>query len=1058
LFEWGRLAVMAVLFTAVLVYYYDASLWKPLYYGWCNGPVHWSLWAMLAGAAAGAAIRIKARVQKKSPPGKPGLQELWLILAVGAVSAHSLGKTPAIFNISSIGFPPGLPVIILGIQAAATFFLTAHAGRTNRVMTCACFTAALMYYTSLFHVAVDKPYVGKALVGAPSWLVAAFGLNCLLALIELPGGSLTRLFSGVTRFMVAGFLLLGLLATVLAMNVDLSFKLLSHTAAGAAMMLAAGAAASRKGGARPLFWVFGLGGMFGACVALLSVASAMHYIPLEQILSSQLHIFHTHPNITSVCFFLSSFVLLVLGMTASRPLGKAITFACALLCAAALALTHSRAGMLGYGAAIPAFFVLLILCSKMPRILRKCLPVLIPAGAALVLVACLFGSLLVEQFKGTLKADTIDFRRALWSAALSTVREHPLTGIGLGNYVTHTQFIKGRQNKLPYNTHPHSLSLHVAEGMGVPALLFLAGLFFLFLKKAYRKALCPDTDRNRRIFLLASASALLGLQVSNMFDQMPETAVPAPFWFFWGVIAALSSGAFDKKEPAHENPRANSHGPGRAVAAWLMLPLALAAAGVPALADDQAFRCSAESSPSPAARAGWLEREMLLNPFRTEASFQMALLYKEYGQIKKALEAIETIEEGNTFNAIFWDLKGQLCFKSHLLLEASEAFDRAMELDTSSRHSPRICCNAAMAFHARGMTDEADDMFRRLFSTYPEESITYLWNVPGFVRQMLEAVDAKIENPDNPDECMRCFAARYLDELFGDPRIVPKDTTIDMGRFMSAAMAYHHAGESEKAIALIERCSKEIPEGSPRLQCLLGWLYVLTGRQEDGINELKKALPDSHFRLRAGIMLFNALYPTPRMKEGMSILKETAKESFDIHFKMRENLEARFLLAKGHLKLGNLDEAAHQSREAMFFSGKKEINPEDWDVLVSALRKSGRHKELLDVVLIQVKIVAISMAEKPYSSARFLDSLNRLAQITASLIAQERTDSKTTPGPEDVEGAASVMPDNLARAVFLALFHARRGMPDEACAHLERVRNRYENVLLFRKAAAFVQH
>ena len=70
-----RATMMAVLFPAVLVYYYDAVFWKPYFYGPWNTPTLWSFLAMAAGGLAAAVHRFLRR-RKGRPLPRPGIEEI----------------------------------------------------------------------------------------------------------------------------------------------------------------------------------------------------------------------------------------------------------------------------------------------------------------------------------------------------------------------------------------------------------------------------------------------------------------------------------------------------------------------------------------------------------------------------------------------------------------------------------------------------------------------------------------------------------------------------------------------------------------------------------------------------------------------------------------------------------------------------------------------------------------------------------------------------------------------------------------------------------------------
>ena len=115
------------------------------------------------------------------------------------------------------------------------------------------------------------------------------------------------------------------------------------------------------------------------------------------------------------------------------------------------------------------------------------------------------------------------------------------------------------------------------------------------------------------------------------------------------------------------------------------------------------------------------------------------------------------------------------------------------------------------------------------------------------------------------------------------------------------------------------------------------------------------------------------------------------------------------------------------------------------------LRRTGRHHELEAEVLGQVKRVALMFARDPYESDRYLEPIDRFAAMAASLCGPTKKGG-TVIHPEEVKEAAAVLPDNLVRAVFMSRFYGHLNDAEEGKSFLERVRDRYGEVLLFQKA------
>ena len=239
---------------------------------------------------------------------------------------------------------------------------------------------------------------------------------------------------------------------------------------------------------------------------------------------------------------LATFLLLVLPLgvwlgwrRGSGRLARIFWSGCVLFMTAALVLTYSRGAL-----------AILFLCAAVFLGRRK--PLLLAAGAGLLLLA--LGGLAI--FSGTARSQMRDRfvdlgsisrsaavvqRLAGWKSGLAMTVEHPLLGVGPGNYSREAIHFGGHKGKEflheQYNT-PDNMMIRIAAETGVPgALLFLAYLWFLFRSLFRRRRHCPDeADRQLATALIYGLAALAAGML--LFDGL--------YWFSLNFAAALVAG------------------------------------------------------------------------------------------------------------------------------------------------------------------------------------------------------------------------------------------------------------------------------------------------------------------------------------------------------------------------------------------------------------------------------------------------------------------------------------------------------------------------------------
>jgi len=228
-------------------------------------------------------------------------------------------------------------------------------------------------------------------------------------------------------------------------------------------------------------------------------------------------------------------VLATVALFARQPRRRIAYVLCSLPVLFCLYLTYSRgAWLLGLPAA--ALFIGLLRG-------RKALWVsLAVIGVMALSLLPLVGT---ERFTSLLdtQGGTTFFRLKLWQASLNMIKDHPLFGVGLDNflYQYRTRYVLPEAWQELGLSHPHNIVLDYWTRLGVLgvlALVWLEGAFFVKGLRLYRRL--PDQDeRALTLGLMASMVACLahGL-IDNSYFLVDLAFV---FFITMGIIASMSA-------------------------------------------------------------------------------------------------------------------------------------------------------------------------------------------------------------------------------------------------------------------------------------------------------------------------------------------------------------------------------------------------------------------------------------------------------------------------------------------------------------------------------------
>ncbi len=139
-------------------------------------------------------------------------------------------------------------------------------------------------------------------------------------------------------------------------------------------------------------------------------------------------------------------------------------------------------------------------------------------------------------------ASTLDTRVIRWSNSADVWLDHPMTGVGLGNFRVHYPKYgqSDPQQNERMNVHEaHNEYLQVLVECGVMGLIAWLGLLGSIMLGLWR-ALITSTSEEHRLFCVATAAALIGILAHTFFSFALRNPAP-PVWCWLAVGAALGA-------------------------------------------------------------------------------------------------------------------------------------------------------------------------------------------------------------------------------------------------------------------------------------------------------------------------------------------------------------------------------------------------------------------------------------------------------------------------------------------------------------------------------------
>lgn len=263
-----------------------------------------------------------------------------------------------------------------------------------------------------------------------------------------------------------------------------------------------------------------------ALVSVISVLKGSGHLRLQGVLGG----IYSNPNDLAFSIVITLPLVLLLLLTSRNALSRVGWFAAMLMMMYTLFLTASRAGFIDFVISAPVALWFFAVKGRRPQLIvaTVLVGVSLLAFSGKLLRARLFatsGSNLQTGLEQSAYG-SFEERKLLMGRAVTAMVQHPLTGLGAGDFVTYSGIWK----------EVHVTYLQIGAEGGIPVLILYLMFFysgFRNLKKLNKK---PDLDPQARLFVGALYSCLFGFVVGACFA--PEAYQFFPF-FTIAYVSAL---------------------------------------------------------------------------------------------------------------------------------------------------------------------------------------------------------------------------------------------------------------------------------------------------------------------------------------------------------------------------------------------------------------------------------------------------------------------------------------------------------------------------------------
>jgi O-antigen ligase len=250
-------------------------------------------------------------------------------------------------------------------------------------------------------------------------------------------------------------------------------------------------------------------------------------------------------------------IVVVVAISEKHPARQLAAQVAAVLMAACLLLTQTRSAWLGSAGGLGVLAVLALVTSLRGRqrgvSIRKhelVLPAMLLGAVVLFLAMWPQASIVLDRaatLRNASSQRTWVSRTRYAQAAIQMTEQHPVIGVGPGQYAYLQHSITGLGTELPGAAatpslwdNAHSLWLQTAAELGVPGLLLMVGAVAAFLFVGIRRTLSMDPGI-RRALLMGAIASIVAFSIDAVSN--PSWSLPQVSMFFW-LVMGLGVGTF----------------------------------------------------------------------------------------------------------------------------------------------------------------------------------------------------------------------------------------------------------------------------------------------------------------------------------------------------------------------------------------------------------------------------------------------------------------------------------------------------------------------------------
>lgn len=367
--------------------------------------------------------------------------------------------------------------------------------------------------------------------GLPLTVTKAAGLLCFGSFALYVLITRRRLVLDYSHGLVLSILALAIVSTLQALEVAPALTTTMRYASFVALYFVVSQFVGDRSLQRRLVWVLSISSSVAALIALEHFFFAPGYV-------YRANLRYGDPN--EVAFILATTLPLTFWLLRERRLLRPLVAGMIIVISLAIIFTYSRSALVALGAGIAWLMV----------IDRRRIPLLVAAGLVTVVVGFTFvqsspsNAFRVQEglrAKEKIADYNVETRLVAWEAALTLAIDHPLVGIGPGNFTYHY----GRITDTPPGAEPlgvvHNAYLDIAAELGLGGLV----LFVAYLVLSFGRLTAAHREGSGLPGYASALQVSLVIAVTGALTLSEQYA--APFWLIGGLATALW---FEKRLPA----------------------------------------------------------------------------------------------------------------------------------------------------------------------------------------------------------------------------------------------------------------------------------------------------------------------------------------------------------------------------------------------------------------------------------------------------------------------------------------------------------------------------